>query len=330
MQKLLVTLIAAMFVLNIAAFVYKNQPKPQPIVVSPVPDSPQVIDPVDPIKPKPETIPEFVKVEQFRTISEQGSVYADVLAHSKDAPFGDRAGRSTNAHETAHGIHSHLRNTYTSQLGKRVNGFYALEGKGVILDEPKMRKSQINRFVPQNLHSYRYNLYLAGQQAWDDTPLYIYDEWVAYIIGGQCCVDDVQKGRHTGGWTDGVSGCLDFSIYAMALAMAVKEHDPAYWESNTQFRSFTIWMLRQAHQTYVLGHKMDEFKWDKQDALLREFLTSSAAEPMRNFVRENLEGVWLDTPASELNLRYEPYQTLPPNEPTFCIQKECDCHRRTP
>jgi len=308
-KNLIIYVVIAMFALNIAIFVSKTRHRnvDVPIVnnpTTPLPNKPEP-EPTPPIKT--EIVPIFVEVPQFRTPTEQ-SVYGDVLSHSQEAPFGDASGRATNAHETGHGIHSYLRNKYSSETKKKVNGFYGLQGRGIIIEEPNIRKSQINSFVPQSLRSYRYSTYLAGQQAWDDTPLYIYDEWAAYVLGGKCNVDDVQNGRYRGEWTDGVSGCLDFSIYAIALSMAVKEQDPAYWESNKQFRDYTIWNLREAYKTYMLGHRMDKFKWDKQDALLKEFLTNTDAEEMRKFVKENLDGVWLDTDHAELTLTYEPHQ----------------------
>ena len=118
------------------------------------------------------------------------------MSHSEEVPFGDRAGRSTNAHETGHGIHSYLRNKYTAELGKRVNGFYGLSGRGIIVQEPNIRKSQVNRFIPSSVRGYRFPLYLERQKEWDDTPLYIYDEWNAYVLGGKCCVDDYQARRY--------------------------------------------------------------------------------------------------------------------------------------
>ena len=235
-------------------------------------------------------VPIFVSVPKFRSLED--SIYGDILSHVHRRLHGDSGSRSMKAHETAHSIHFYLRK-YT-QRGKKVSGFYCLKGRGVIIEEPNIRKSQVNKFVPQNLRSYRYNLYLVGQWALDDTPLYIYDEWVAYVLGGMVSVEDIQKDRHQEGWTDGVSGCLEFSIYAVSLCMAVKEHDPQYWESNTQFRNFTIWMLHKSQETYKIGYRMKELQCKDQDDLLKELLISSPAAPMREFIREHLGGAWLD------------------------------------
>lgn len=241
-----------------------------------------------------EITPEFVDVAVYRQISDENSVYTDVLSHAKGNPFGDGSGRSTNVHETAHGIHAEVRNAWTIKLGRRVNAFYALDGKAIVVEEPSIRKSDVKRFVPQNLRSYRYNLYLEKQTEWDDTPLYVCDEWVAYVLGAKSGIEDVKVGKHNGEWSDGVSGCLDFSIYTVALCMAIKDGDPEYWKANKQFKSFVIWYLKEAKKTYLEGRRMKEFQWETQDKLLREFLTSESASSMRSFVKEELEGVWLD------------------------------------
>lgn len=281
--------------------------RPETIGSPYTPPAPSVPPQEEQVKPEPkpnEVLPTFVQVPSFRGQS-GNSVYEDVLSHSKDQPFGNSNGRATNVHETAHGIHAYLRNSY----GKK-NGFYTLQGRGVLVDEPRMRKRQVADFVPQSLRSYRFGTYITGQTAWDDTPLYVYDEWTAYVLGGMTNVEDVQAGRYSGGWTDGVSGCLEFSIYAIATCMAIEKYDPEYWRSNTQFRNYTIFMLRQAHKTFMMGRAMEQFKWEKQDKLLNEFLHGESAAPMRKFVKENLNGVWLEGDLSVGLTHYEEHQRV--------------------
>lgn len=316
MRRLLVVAGMIVLSLNVMLFVYMyNKGKDSPERTNPIVQRPNKpfseLIPIgeQPTEPERETLPVFTSVQKFRNHSGD-SVYADVLSHSKDSPFGSANGRATNVHETAHGIHSYLRNKYSRELGKKINGFYVLKSRGVIIEEPNMRKSRIAEFVPQNLRSYRYSTYITGQRAWDDTPLYIYDEWTAYVLGGMTNVDDVKNGNYKGRWTDGVSGCLGFSIYAIATCMAVEKNDPEYWRENEQFRNYTIWLLRQARDTFMEGREMEEFKWDKQDLLFKEFLKSSAAEPMRKFVIENLEGVWLEEGRKVKELQYKEHQRV--------------------
>lgn len=311
MKKSLLVALILVVALNLIVFVIFLSPSREKPEVQP--DSPysellpELQNPSAPTKPS-QVLPSFVSIAAAHESSDK-SVYGDVMSHSRERPFGDKDGRATNVHETNHGLNSWIRSKYMSETGKKVNGFYVLDNRGVVIDEPRFRKSQVVKFLPKNLQSYRYSMYITGQAAWDDTPLYICDEWVAYVNAAKCNVQDVQTGRYKGGWTDGVSGSLEFSIYSIALAMAIKEHDPQVW-SNGQFRNFMIWMLHEANQVFMIGRSMDQFKWDKQDRLLREFLTSSAAEPMRKFVQENLEGVWLDIDAEPLKvMHYESYQT---------------------
>lgn len=263
---------------------------PEILLVNPLPNR-EPIPEVEPLK-KQAPFPKFTQIEHYRKINED-SVFADVLGHSKGEPFGTAFGRSTSVHETAHGIHNEVRNEY-NRLGKpRANAFYFLEGRAVIVEEPKIRKSHANKFVPEKLRSYRWKLYMAGQMEWDDTPLYLCDEWVAYILGGMCGIDDVKNGRHKGGWTDGVSGCLDFSIYSLGLCMAIREGDPVYWRENQQYKAFMHYALHQACRTFMEGRNMKEFRWDDQENLLRELRTNPAAEGMRKLLRDEFDGAWL-------------------------------------
>lgn len=246
--------------------------------------------------------PFFIQVPVFNN-RESGTIYGDVLSHSNDI-FGDQHGRSTNVHETVHSIHSWIRNKYVKELRKKVNGFYCLNGNGCFVEEPKIRKSDIKKYLPSSVRFYRYDLYIQGQTAWDDHPLYIYDEWTAYVLGGLSAVEDFHNGKqvysydlvnvNNPNWTDAVSGSLEFSIYSLALVKAVSELDKEYWETNVQFRHFTSFMLQKAYEAYVSGYKLDNFKWEKQDKLLDNFLNSSDCKHLREIGKIlGIEKNWL-------------------------------------
>jgi hypothetical protein len=234
----------------------------------------------------------FVDVPLFREQAD-GSIYSDVISHYKENPFSGES-RSTNAHETTHMINNVLRNAHTELFKKPFNGFYVLNGRGVVIEEPKIKKSFVNHFVPKNLRSYRWQGYFEEEKDWDDRPLYILDEWSCYIVGGKVCIDDVKNNRHVEKWHDGVSGCLDFSIYSLGLCMAIKRGDPEYWEKNVQFRSLVCLQLHESNATFLEGCKMEQFKSEKQDKLLKELLTSEEAEPYREMLRKYFHGVWLN------------------------------------
>lgn len=256
-------------------------PVSPPSEPSPPPEHPRVVE------------PEFVEVPVVSSRYREESLYADIM-NRQSSPF-TSSDRDTNAHETTHGINSDLRNKYTRQLGKRVNGFYVTGGKGVIIEEPKLRIRDVVPYLPSGLRSYRYQTYLIQQQSgWDDVPLYLVDEWVAYVNGASVSVEDVERGRHNGQWTDAVSGCLDFSIYCVALCMAIEEKDPGYWQSNTQFRNFMTWHLKKAHTTFMKGRNMEQFRWDKQEKLLQSLRNSEDGKRMRDFLNKYFDGLWLE------------------------------------
>ena len=118
-----------------------------------------------------------------RTSAKWSPVLKDILNHEAPGDSNVYDDLLTLAHETSHGIHAHIRNHMSSE-GRRYNGFYVLNDRAVLVVEPNIRKSQIAKFIPSSLRGARYQLYLVGQVEWDDTPLYIWAEWNAYVNGG--------------------------------------------------------------------------------------------------------------------------------------------------
>ena len=236
----------------------------------------------------------FITVPKYRTIEDSGLIYKDVLEHSKQKPFGDEAGRNVNVHETAHGIHSDLRNEYERQIKEyNLNAFYCLDGNAILLKEPKVTIRHVVKYVPIKLQSYRWNLYFVDQlKDWDDKPTYILDEWVAYILGSMCAVDDHQKKIITHK-SDAVSGCLDFSIYATALAIAVKNHDPTYWNNYPDFKAMIKYHLIQAEKTLGAGLDIEAFNSAKQDELYYNLLYHDSASEIRQFLITEFDGVFI-------------------------------------
>jgi hypothetical protein len=298
---LVVVLFFCLIVDGVILYMYTKDARPSdtplPHVVIPPGGStiipPDATPPNNPVPPAPIVrMPEFIEVPLVNNRIKEDSLYADIINHSRN-PVLDH-NRATNAHETTHMINNDIRNAATRQLGKKMNGFYVRQGKGVVVEEPKCKKNDIKEFLPQSLQSYRYKTYIAGQQAWNDQPLYIMDEAIAYWNDAMTNCEDVQKGRYKGGMVDGVSGCVDFSIYSIALAMAIEKRDPGYWQSNTQYRNFLIWYLKGAEETYKIGAQMKEFNgFAEQKRLLSTLRTGANAASMRDFITKNLEGVWL-------------------------------------
>lgn len=234
----------------------------------------------------------LVDITKYRSVEPENLVYSEILSHSKSEPFGDEHGRSTNAHETVHGINNQLRNGYKSILKKNVNGFYAGAGKGIIVENPKLTIRDIIPNIPAILRGYRYNLYFVDQLGdWNDVPTYPIDEWSAYIAGAECAVDDTNHGINIPK-SDYVSGALEFSIYCTALALTVKEKDPEYWKVNEQFRHTIKYYLIKSEKVFFEGK--DKFQSDKQDKLLNDLRNHPDSIHIRNMLLLDFEGIFVD------------------------------------
>jgi hypothetical protein len=244
------------------------------------------------VKPPPAPVitePEFVEVKPVTSAYREDSLYADIMNRSR-RPF-TKADRDTNAHESTHGINADIRNTHPDLT--KVNGFYVMHGKGVVIYEPNMKKSAMIPFLPASLSGSRYSTYVAGSPGWENRPLYIFDEWVAYVNGGSVNLEDTKTGRHDGVITDAMSASLEFSIYAVAMAMAVEKHDPEYWKTNKQFKNFLHWHLKRSYDLFMAGYKLKEFKNEKQEKLLESLRTSPDAKEIRAFIEKHFGGIWL-------------------------------------
>lgn len=222
-----------------------------------------------------------------------GAQLTDIIRHLPRS-YGDTYADSdlvTYGHETTHGINSHLRNNFNT-TGRRANGFYCLNDRGVIIAEPNMRKSAVAAYVPASLRGSRFSLYISGSPDWDDTPTYVFDEWVSYTNGSEVGVGLARAGLWRYGWRDAVAGSLEFTVYALALGMAVEARDPTYFRDNTAFRSFLAWNARRAMDLFRAGSVMESFRWDTQDSYYRALRESPDAEALREFARRTYGRAW--------------------------------------
>lgn len=221
-----------------------------------------------------------------------GTVLTDIETHLPSS-YGTTYRDSdyvTWGHETTHGINSHIRNNFNN-TGKKANGFYLLENRGIVVVEPNITKSQIGPYVPQSLRGMRYATYVTGQTAWDDTPLYVWDEWVAYMNGAAVGVNRVNEGKWQEGWRD-QSGNIEFVVYGIATGMAVKAKDPNYFSSYPQFRNFMAWMAERSMKLYFEAQAMPDFAYDKNVEYHQKMKTASDAEAWRQFARDTFGAAW--------------------------------------
>lgn len=223
-----------------------------------------------------------------------GTGLTDIVQHLP-AMYGSQydypSDRITWAHETTHGINSHIRN-YLNVTGKPANGFYVMRDRFALVVEPNAKLAQVGPMVPASLRGSRYQTYLVDQvNGWNDVPTYVLDEWVSYTNGSEVGVELATSGSWTT-WRDGVAGTLEFTIYALAFAAAVEAADPTYFKGYLQFREFIAWNAERAMGLYKKGAAMPVFAWAPSDAYYAAWRTSSDAKQLRNFARRWLGGAY--------------------------------------
>lgn len=231
--------------------------------------------------------------QHTRTHAAWGSALTDIVQHLP-LSYGNTYADSdlvTYGHETTHGINSHARNNL-NRTGRRANAFYCMNDRVALVVEPAIRKSQVAPYIPASLRGSRFGLYVTGSSSWDDTPLYLWDEWVAYTNGSEVALALHGAGLWRYGWRDAVAGTLEFTAYALAVGAAVEALDPNYFQNNPQFRAFLAWNARRAMDLYRRGAVIESFRWATQDNLHRALRDSPDAEALRAFARRTFGRAW--------------------------------------
>jgi len=120
---------------------------------------------------------EWIKIEPLRSATK--GFLGDIISHCPTPGVYADSDIITTGHETLHCVNARIRNTHQGY-----NGYYFLENYAFILKSPPLTLSEIATNVPQDWRGPIYSLYLVEQQShWNDTPLYIVDEFSAYLAG---------------------------------------------------------------------------------------------------------------------------------------------------
>lgn len=216
---------------------------------------------------------------------EEESTYTEILSKAK-RPI-QKYDRPTNAHETSHRISGEVR----VSIPGHDNSFF-VPYKGVVTyPEPDFSKSQIGQYVPTNLRDSIFNTYVRGQTVWNNQPLYILDEFSAFINDDIVFIEDRISGKAPDKRTKrSVSACLEMSVYTVAMVKAIKIHDPDHWESSG-IKPFIKLQLQRAEDTFCKGFEIGMYSDNnKQKAYLERFRNS----PLATILDEEFDGVWTE------------------------------------
>lgn len=236
--------------------------------------------------------------------AEEGdSVYADAINHCKNYHSYLVPGSQTSSvHEITHGINADLRNQrlvikrLPSPIDKvdhtlwiadepvtsRRNAFYLLKNRAIRIDEPNCRKSDASEFIPQTFRGYRYGLYVAGQREWDDTPLYLYDEWSAYANGAMNVIDASSRNEYRDGNTDYIAAPVEFIAYGLGVCMAAHKTNSL----SETLRDFTLWMILQTQFIFIQGMKV--LPWKDAEKTWSKLFVESEGKDYRSFLQDVL------------------------------------------
>ena len=251
-QKLILLLVFITSVnLFLIGLIKTNQKMPS-VVKSPVvlPPPPSILErtQVGPSK----LIPKFENYPPVRSVNNLGKVLSDTESHLPAGHIYYDEDKITCVHEGTHGINSNARIKFFNN--KKINAFYVLENRVVVIEEPNTRIKIVANKIPNSLRGEVYNLYLVQQaSSWDDTPLYILDEWSAYVNGSACRLDlGIQNRSET------VRYMLEFNVYSSCVAWCSGTNDP-------QLKAFLMWQIERAIKIYkdsgTLGnlHTSDDY-----------------------------------------------------------------------
>jgi len=242
-NRIKLLIIAIILTLGIG-YAYKVKQPEIPIIQEQPPDAIPI--PPEPPEKHPPPPPEIAPIEptfdswpRVRNVQNPalGKILQDIDSHMPAGhQYSDR-NKVTWAHETTHGINSNIRNNHRET--SKVNGFYCLEDRACIIYEPKTTIRAIAPKVPQALRGPSYQLYLVSQTGdWNNRPLYLFDEWIAYTNGSE-------TGRELNhqGWYYELLQSHNFNVYCMYLAMTVKNTCPDY--DDKQMKAFMMWNIER-------------------------------------------------------------------------------------
>lgn len=214
-----------------------------------------------------------------------GDVLTDLENHipAADSIRNKYSDKEVQAHETTHHIHAYMNNRL--QSSRTHSHLYVGNNKGVKFKNPKYTIADVAKLVPEELRKHRYKTYLISQQrGWNDEPLYLWDEWVAYCNGGECGIETVKKKLYDPNRNDAIWGVLEFNVYATYVLAAQKEKDP-------QMVEFFAWNFARGMRIYKDGCELPVFMWDDHKYLkfLRE---DEAAAGWRKFLIDTYGEQW--------------------------------------
>lgn len=192
--------------------------------------------------------PKWKKYNRIREVSDPnlGVILGDLESHLPNEHNYKDFNKLTWAHETSHGINAKLRNDPMTPEG--YNGFYVLQDRFIIIKEPEITIRDVASVIPERLRGLTFNVYFEDQSLiWNDKPLYLIDEWVAFTNGA-----DAGKELNLKGWCFELLQAHNFNVYCIYLALVTQRDCSNY--RDTELKEFIKW---NTERVFRLSHPSD-------------------------------------------------------------------------
>lgn len=189
---------------------------------------------------------EWVTIPSYRQSNISGAL-GDIFDHTppkldiEPSLYHDDIDKITSAHETTHLIHARLK------IARKKDTFYLLKNRAFSTTSPKITLKQVADSVPEDKRGKVYGLYLVEQQKyWNDRPLYIIDELVAYINGTIVGleINDIRRAK------DSFNKVEEMWVYAAALQKLSQQSNFSCQKEFDEFMAFiyndrVVWLRNQ-------------------------------------------------------------------------------------
>lgn len=126
-------------------------------------------------------------------------------------------------------------------LAQPLNAFYCMDSRYVLFPEPACRKSHAVPYIPDSQKHGIYDTYVSGQEAWDDRPLYLFDEWSGYCNGALT------------GAEYSITYAIQFGYFTWGILRAVIARDPnyAYYDALLAYFEWTVLSLQEIQEKHA-------------------------------------------------------------------------------
>lgn len=227
------------------------------------------------------------QVSTPRTIG-RGRVIGDLLSYLPNSYDYRDKDLVTWGHEATHGVNAQLR-LKANPPGPQTKGcFYVLRGRAVTITEPNTTLSLglIKYAVPIKLRDRTtWEHYFSPQvmQHWDNRPLYLFDEWVAYANGAEVRLEHKLTAR-----ADTVTKTLHFSVYCICLSWVLSVQEQPI---DPQLSNFLLWHLNRSLYLYQKSSQElgEHIAADRYLGILRN---DPDVEDLRNYIRTITNQEW--------------------------------------